>query len=109
LAGNCEAIGLCVSADQDLRDVVAGLEPGLTPNMIVMDCSRVGKDTVHDRHNQLNALGVGFRDCPVSGGVEGARTAPLAIMCGGDQSVFDRAKPILDSMGKAVAYIGSSG
>jgi 3-hydroxyisobutyrate dehydrogenase len=109
LAGNCEAVVICVSADKDLREVVAGLEPGLTPNMIVMDCSTVGKDTVRDLYSQLNALGVGFLDCPVSGGVEGARTASLAIMCGGDESVFQRAQPILEKMGKAVAYMGASG
>jgi 3-hydroxyisobutyrate dehydrogenase len=95
LAGNCEAVVICVSADKDLREVVAGLEPG--------------KDTVRDLHDQLSALGVGFLDCPVSGGVEGARTASLAIMCGGDESVFSRAQPILEKMGKAVAYMGSSG
>ena len=39
--------------------------------MIVMDCSTVGKDTVRELYAQLNALGVGFLDCPVSGGVEG--------------------------------------
>ena len=109
LAGNCEAVVICVSADKDLREVVAGLEPGLTPNMIVMDCSTVGKDTVRDIYAQLNTLGVGFLDCPVSGGVEGARTASLAIMCGGDESVFNRAQPILEKMGKAVAYMGASG
>ncbi len=109
LAGNCEAVVICVSADQDLRDVVAGLEPGLNPNMIVMDCSTVGKQTVRDIHAQLAALGVGFLDCPVSGGVEGARTASLAIMVGGDESVFERAQPILEKLGKAVAYMGSSG
>jgi 3-hydroxyisobutyrate dehydrogenase len=94
LAGNCEAVVTCVSADKDLREVIAGLEPGLNPNMIVMDCSTVGVDTVRDLYLQLNSIGVGFLDCPVRGGVEGARTASLAIMCGGDQSVFDRAKPI---------------
>src|ERR1700689_1114637 len=109
LAGNCEGGVICVSADKDLREGVAGLEPGLTPNMIVMDCSTVGKDTVRDLYNQLNALGVGFLDCPVSGGVEGARTASLAIMCGGDESVFSRARPILEAMGKNVAYLGPSG
>ncbi len=41
LAGKCEAVVICVSADEDLREVIAGLEPGLTPNMIVMDCSTV--------------------------------------------------------------------
>jgi 3-hydroxyisobutyrate dehydrogenase len=109
LAGNCEAVVICVSADADLRSVIKGLEPGLSPNMIVMDCSTVGKDTVRDLYGQLEAIGVGFLDCPVSGGVEGARTASLAIMVGGDESVFNRALPILEKMGKAVAYMGSSG
>ena len=109
LAGNCEAVVICVSADDDLRAVISGLEPGLSPNMIVMDCSTVGKNTVREIHEQLAALGVGFLDCPVSGGVEGARTASLAIMVGGDEPVFTRAQPILEKLGKAVAYMGSSG
>jgi 3-hydroxyisobutyrate dehydrogenase len=52
---------------------------------------------------------VGFLDCPVSGGVEGARLGTLAIMAGGEQSVFDRARPVLEKLGKTVAYLGPSG
>jgi 3-hydroxyisobutyrate dehydrogenase len=109
LAGNCEAVVICVSADEDLRAVVAGLEPGLNLNMIVMDCSTVGAGTARDLHAQLATLGVGFLDCPVSGGVEGARKATLAVMVGGDEPEFERAKPILEAMGKTVAYLGASG
>lgn len=109
LAGNCEAVVICVSADDDLRAVVAGLEPGLNPNMIVMDCSTVSSGTARDIHAQLGSLGVAFLDCPVSGGVEGARTASLAIMVGGDEPQFQRAQPILAAMGKTVAYLGPSG
>ena len=109
LAGNCEAVVICVSADEDLRAVVADLEPGLSPNMIVMDCSTVGAATARALHRELDSLGVGFLDCPVSGGVEGARLASLAIMVGGDEPVFRRAQPILQAMGKNVAYLGASG
>jgi 3-hydroxyisobutyrate dehydrogenase len=109
LAGNCEAVVICVSADDDLRAVVRGLEPGLSPNMIVMDCSTVAATTVRGLHRELAELGVGFLDCPVSGGVEGARQATLAIMVGGDEDVFARARSILEKMGKAVAYMGRSG
>ena len=109
LAGNCEAVVICVSADEDLRAVVADLEPGLSPNMIVMDCSTVGAASARALHKELDALGVGFLDCPVSGGVEGARLATLAIMVGGDEPVFRRAQPILQAMGKNVAYLGASG
>jgi 3-hydroxyisobutyrate dehydrogenase len=109
LAGNCEAVVICVSADEDLRAVIAALDAGLNPNMIVMDCSTVSAGTARGIHAQLDTLGVGFLDCPVSGGVEGARTAALAIMVGGDEPVFERARPILEAMGKNVAYLGASG
>ena len=91
LAANCEAVVICVSADEDVREVVAALEPGLSPRMIVMDCSTVGAATARDMHARLAPLGVGFLDCPVSGGVEGARAATLAIMVGGEEEHFERA------------------
>jgi 3-hydroxyisobutyrate dehydrogenase len=109
LAGNCEAVVICVSADDDLRAVVAGLDAGLSPNMIVIDCSTVGSATARAMHDHLAALGVGFLDCPVSGGVEGARNATLAIMAGGDESVFGRSLPILEKLGKTITYFGASG
>jgi 3-hydroxyisobutyrate dehydrogenase len=77
--------------------------------MIVIDCSTVGSATAREMHDHLAALGVGFLDCPVSGGVEGARNATLAIMAGGDESVFGRALPILEKLGKTIAYFGASG
>jgi 3-hydroxyisobutyrate dehydrogenase len=109
LAGNCEAVVICVSADDDVRAVVSGLDSGLSPNMIVIDCSTVSAGTARDMHAHLDTLGVGFLDCPVSGGVEGARNASLAIMAGGEESVFSRAQPILEAMGKTVTYFGNSG
>jgi 3-hydroxyisobutyrate dehydrogenase len=57
----------------------------------------------------LAAAGVGFLDCPVSGGVEGARAATLAIMVGGDDAVFARARPLLEKLGSTVTHLGPSG
>jgi 3-hydroxyisobutyrate dehydrogenase len=109
LAANSEAVVICVSADEDVRAVVHGLEPALSPRMIVMDCSTVGSGTARDMHAQLAPLGVGFLDCPVSGGVEGARQGTLAIMVGGEAADFERAQPILEKMGKTIAHLGPSG
>ena len=101
LAANCEAVVICVSADEDVRAVVAG--------------PRTGLESPHDRDGLLHggsrqrratctpgsrALGVGFLDCPVSGGVEGARAASLAIMVGGDEEVFTRALAGLGEAGQ---------
>ncbi|CAN5911992.1 NAD(P)-dependent oxidoreductase [soil metagenome] len=55
------------------------------------------------------AHGMSSVDAPVSGGDVGARAATLVIMCGGDQSAFDRALPILQLLGKNVARLGPAG
>jgi len=109
LAADCDIIILCVSADADVCSVVAGLKPGLKPSAIVIDCSTVSAKTAREMHALLAKQQVGFLDCPVSGGVEGARLGTLAMMAGGEQSVFDRARPVLEKLGKTVAYLGPSG
>jgi 3-hydroxyisobutyrate dehydrogenase len=48
-------------------------------------------------------------DAPVSGGDVGARNAALVIMCGGSQEAFDRARPLLDVMGRVVTLQGGPG
>jgi len=48
-------------------------------------------------------------DAPVSGGDLGAKEARLVIMVGGEQSAFDRAKPLFDLMGKNIALLGAAG
>ena len=109
LAADCDIIIICVSADADVHGVVAALKPGLKSGAIVIDCSTVSAKTAREMHALLAKQQVGFLDCPVSGGVEGARLGTLAMMAGGEQSVFDRARPVLEKLGKTVAYLGASG
>jgi 3-hydroxyisobutyrate dehydrogenase len=109
LAADCDVIVICVSADADLRAVVDGLRPGLGPDKIVIDCSTVGAATARAMHADLAPLGVAFLDCPVSGGVEGARLGTLAVMAGGDEGAFARALPVLEKLGRKIAYFGASG
>jgi 3-hydroxyisobutyrate dehydrogenase len=109
LAAHCDVVVVCVSADDDVRHVVAGLEPGLRAGSIVIDCSTIGAATARELHARLAAAGIGFLDCPVSGGVEGARLATLAMMAGGEEAVFDRAQPVLAALGRTISYLGASG
>lgn len=52
---------------------------------------------------------IDFLDAPVSGGEPKAIDGTLAIMCGGDQAVFDRAAPVLKLMGSSVILTGAVG
>ena len=109
LAAACDFIVTCVAADQDLLAVVDALCPALRKDAIVIDCSTVAADTAREASKRLASAGAALLDCPVSGGVEGAKNATLAIMCGGEQAVFERARGVLAALGKTAVLMGPSG
>src|SRR5688572_1466661 len=109
LAAACDVVVTCVSADADLLAVVDAIRTALKPGTVVIDCSTVAADTARTAASRLAGIGAGFLDCPVSGGVEGARNATLAIMCGGDATVFERARPVLEALGKTIVLMGPNG
>ena len=109
LAQACEIIVSCVSADQDVLDIVDSLLPHLARGALVIDCSTISADTARTAAPRLGERGIAFLDAPVSGGVEGARNGTLAIMVGGDADAYRRAEPVLRAMGKTVAHFGPSG
>lgn len=109
LAHDLDAIVICVSADADVLEVVGGIAAHVAPGTVVIDCSTVASATARSAAERLTPGGAAFLDCPVSGGVEGARDATLAIMCGGDGEAFQRALPVLKAMGRTVTHLGASG
>jgi 3-hydroxyisobutyrate dehydrogenase len=109
LAEECDFLVTCVSADLDLLSVLDAIAPSLRPGSILIDCSTVSADTARNAANRLSRGGIHFLDAPVSGGVEGARNGTLAIMVGGEESVFLRAKPVLSAMGTTVTHFGATG
>ena len=109
LAGGVEAVVICVSADDDVLQVVGALAPKLRSGALVIDCSTVGSDTARKAAELIAPRSADFLDCPVSGGTEGARDATLAIMAGGSDEAFERARPLLAAMGKTVTHFGPTG
>jgi 3-hydroxyisobutyrate dehydrogenase len=109
LASLCDTIVLCVSADDDVLSIVDALLPHVRGDSLVIDCSTISSDTARIAAHRLRERKVAFLDAPVSGGVEGARSATLAIMVGGEESAFELAQPVLRAMGKTVSYFGPTG
>jgi len=109
LAAACDVIVLCISADADVLAIVERLAASLRPGTIIVDCSTVSAATARRAAATVAAAGGVFLDCPVSGGVEGARNGTLAIMCGGDEQAFARARPVLEKLGRTVVRIGPTG
>jgi 3-hydroxyisobutyrate dehydrogenase len=109
LAASADAIVICVSADADVLELVRAIAPAARPGTLVIDCSTVSAAAARESAALLAPRGAEFLDCPVSGGVEGARDATLAVMCGGDAAAFERARPLLAAMGRTITHFGTSG
>jgi 3-hydroxyisobutyrate dehydrogenase len=109
LAPLCEAIVSCVSADADVLEVTRALAPTLKEGALMLDCSTVSAETARRAAELLEPRGVRFLDCPVSGGVEGAREGTLAIMVGGEPAAFESAQPILRALGRTITLFGPTG
>lgn len=76
---------------------------------LLIDSSTIDIDSARAVHEAAAEAGLDFLDAPVSGGVAGAETATLTFMCGGSDSAFARAKPLLETMGKRVVLAGGAG
>ncbi len=104
-----ECIVTSVSRDADLAAVVDVLLPAVMPGTVICDTSTVGADTARAQSRRLAERGAHFLDCPVSGGVEGARTGRLAMMVGGEVEVLERVRGPLSAMAATIVHMGPSG
>ncbi len=111
-ARGADIVFMCVGNDKDLLDVAAGeggALAGMAAGGILVDHTTASADAARKLYDLAKAKGIAFIDAPVSGGQAGAENGKLTVMCGGDQSAFDTAKPVMDSYGKAVTLMGGSG
>lgn len=86
-------------------ELLESMEPGAA----WFDLSTNSPTVVRRIHAKFAAKGLPMLDAPVSGGPSGAKSGKLALLIGGDRAVFDRFKPVLDSIGDQVIYIGEIG
>ena len=109
LAKECELIIVCVSRDEDVLEMINTIKADTNAGTIVVDTSTVSSDTAKRAAALLQECDAHFLDCPVSGGVEGAKNGTLAMMVGGDEAILEKARPTLDSIAGNIVYIGATG
>lgn len=78
-------------------------------DMLYIDSSSIDITVTQKLHEEAKARGIAMLDAPVSGGVAGASAATLTFMVGGDEKNFERAKSILEKLGKKIVYTGAAG
>ena len=87
------------------RTIVAEVRPGT----VLMDCSTVDIASARQAHDMAAERSLRSVDAPVSGGIAGAEAGTLTFMVGGDPSVCEAVRPLLDIMGRAIVRCGGPG
>ncbi len=109
LARQSEVIILVVPDTHDVEQALFasdGIAAGLAPGKLVIDMSSISPIATKQFAQKIRALGCEYLDAPVSGGEVGARAASLTIMVGGSEEAFERARPLLEKMGKNITLVG---
>jgi len=111
-AQGCDFVMMCVGNDDDVRSVVYGDNgalAGMKKGAILVDHTTASAIVAREVHAKAKEKGIGFVDAPVSGGQAGAVNGQLGIMCGGEEDIFAKAKPVIDVYAKLAALIGGPG
>jgi 3-hydroxyisobutyrate dehydrogenase len=92
-----------------VKSVYAEVVPAATSGALLIDTSTISVDDARAVNAQATERGLAQIDAPVSGGIQGATAGTLAFMVGGDESAFERAKPVLDPLAGKMIHCGASG
>ena len=112
LARNADVIFSSLPEPSDVETVALGpdgLISGMKPGAAYFDLSTNAPSLVKKLHAAFAEKGLHMLDAPVSGGPAGAKSGKLAIWVGGNESVFQEYKHVLDAIGDKAAYIGPIG
>jgi 2-hydroxy-3-oxopropionate reductase len=112
VAEACDIIILMLPDTPDVEQVLFGKDgvaEGLSTGKLVIDMSSISPVATKDFAGRIEALGCDYLDAPVSGGEVGAKNAALTIMVGGKPVVFERARPLFETMGKNITLVGGTG
>jgi 2-hydroxy-3-oxopropionate reductase len=109
---DADIVAIMVPDSPDVEAVLAGPD-GVFENArrgtLIIDFSSIRPDVTTRLAEQATERGFALIDAPVSGGEPGAINAALSIMVGGSAADFERAKPVLDVVGKTIVHVGPNG
>ena len=110
-SGNSVIITI-VSDTPDVESVILGengVIEGIKPESVVIDMSTISPQVTQKLAARLGEKGAYMIDAPVSGGEQGAINGMLSIMAGGDAQIFERCRPVFETMGKNIIHVGGNG
>jgi 3-hydroxyisobutyrate dehydrogenase len=109
---DAEVVITMLPAGEHVREVYlgeGGVLAAVAPATLLIDSSTIDVETARQVAQAAQTKGLAMIDAPVSGGVAGAQAATLTFMVGGGDDAFERARPLLEAMGKTIVHAGGPG
>ena len=109
---DAEVVITMLPAGEHVREVYlgeGGVLAAVAPATLLIDSSTIDVETARRVAQAAQERGLAMIDAPVSGGVAGAQAATLTFMVGGADDAFERARPLLEAMGKTIVHAGGPG
>ena len=109
LAAACELTFLSLPAPAVVEEVAGSWSAAAVPDSVLIDLSTNAPETVRRVGEAVARAGLHLLEAPLTGGSVGARKRALVFMVGGDEEVYKRCTPVLDSLGRATFHVGPLG
>ena len=108
-AETADIVFTCLGDDLDVATMAEKIAGVMKRGAILVDHTTASPALARRLAADLKEFGVGFIDAPVSGGQAGAENGKLSIMCGGEKTDVERARPLMDAYAARVVHIGPAG
>jgi 3-hydroxyisobutyrate dehydrogenase len=111
----CQDVEIVITmlpSGKEVREVYlgnGGILDAVAAGTLLIDSSTIDVKTAREVAQAAEARRLAMIDAPVSGGVAGALAASLTFMVGGPAEAFERARPVLEKMGKTIVHAGGAG
>jgi 3-hydroxyisobutyrate dehydrogenase len=109
---NADVVITCLPSSSEVEAVLHGTDgmiESLRRGAVLIDCTSGDPPTSRSIAAELGGRGVDFIDAPVSGGTIAAKAGTLTVMWGGEATVFERARPVVEAFGKKIVHAGPVG
>lgn len=109
---DAQVVITCLPSSAEVEAVLHGengILAGIRKGAVLIDCTSGDPPTSRSIAAELGGRGVEFIDAPVSGGTTAAKGGTLTVMWGGDATVFERVRPVIEAFGKKIVHAGPVG
>jgi 3-hydroxyisobutyrate dehydrogenase len=112
VAAAADVVVTVVSDDAAMRQIFSAPGDNLLVNArgkLFINCATITPEVHLEIEDLAEKAGAQSLEACMASSITQAREGSLYLMCGGEKSAFDRAEPILKSLGKTIRYIGKAG